>query len=358
MYRSFFVISYLCGMLDYIVVGLGLAGISFCETLRKNSKTFICYNDNSQQASLVAGGLYNPVILKRFTLSWKVTEQLEIANRFYREIEENLDISFDQELPVLRRFHGKEEQNLWFEAADKEYLKPYLSLTLVPNENTSINAALGYGRVLRTGRIDTKTFIEGYTKYLLNKDLIKKESFLHQELVFKDGYVAYKGFRAKYIVFAEGYGLAKNPFFNTLPLQGSKGEYLIIKSKELKETNAIKSSIFIIPLGNDLYKVGANYNRADKSNDPTDTAKKELVEKLEKVLTCDYVIVGHVAGVRPTVKDRRPLVGRHPLHPRLHILNGFGSHGILIGPWAATGLYDYIEKGTPLNKEMDIQRFH
>jgi len=345
-------------MLDYIVVGLGLAGISFCETLRKNNKTFVCYNDSSQQASMVAGGLYNPVILKRFTLSWNVTEQLEVANRFYSTIEESLDVRFDQKLPVLRRFHGTEEQNLWFEAADKEPLKPYLSLTLIPNENNSLHAPVGYGKVLQTGRIDTKVLIESYIQYLLKKDLLRTESFVHEQLQFKEDYLEYGGTKAKHIVFAEGYGLAKNPLFNTLPLQGSKGEYIIVKSTQLKERNAIKSSIFIIPLGNDFYKVGANYNREDKSSKPTDAAKKELVEKLEKVLNCDYEIVDHVAGVRPTVKDRRPLVGRHPLHHRSYILNGFGSHGILIGPWAALELYDYIENGRPLNKEMDIQRFN
>lgn len=358
MYRSFFVITYLCQMLDYIVVGLGLAGVSFCETLRKQHKTFVCYNDNSQQASLVAGGLYNPVILKRFTLSWNATEQVAIANRFYSELEENLAISFNEKLPVLRRFHSAEEQNLWFEAADKENLKPYLSLTLLPNKNNALNAPVGYGKVLQTGRIDTKTLIESYHQYLLKKDQIKAESFQHNELVITDKYIAYKGVKAKQIVFAEGYGLAKNPFFNTLPLQGSKGEYIIIKSKELKETNAIKSSIFIIPLGNDLYKVGANYDREDKSNKPTNTAKEGLAKKLEKVLTCDYEIVDQVAGVRPTIKDRRPLVGRHPNHQNLYILNGFGSHGILIGPWAALSLYQYIENKEPLNKEMDIQRFN
>jgi len=344
-------------MLDYIVVGLGLAGISFCETLRKNNKTFVCYNDDSQRASLVAGGLYNPVILKRFTLSWNVNEQLKIANTFYADLEIFLSINFDQKLPVLRRFHAPEEQNLWFEAADKSELKPYLSLQLISNENTNLNAPIGFGRVLQTGRIDTKVVIDSYTQYLLEKDLMQVETFDHECLELNNAYLQYKGVKAKQIVFAEGYGLKHNPFFIQLPLQGSKGEYLIIKSEQLKEKNAIKSSVFIIPMGNDLYKVGANYERTDKTNRPTVAARTELIQKLEKVLDCEYEVVDQVAGVRPTVKDRRPLVGRHPNHELLYVLNGFGSHGILIGPWAAMSLYEYIENGIPLNPEMDIKRF-
>ncbi|MGB3149530.1 MAG: FAD-dependent oxidoreductase, partial [Maribacter sp.] len=74
-------------MIDYLVVGLGLAGTSFCETLFKNNKTFVVFNDTSQKSSLVAGGLYNPVILKRFTLSWNAAEQLPVAANFYTELE-------------------------------------------------------------------------------------------------------------------------------------------------------------------------------------------------------------------------------------------------------------------------------
>ena len=69
-------------MVDYLVVGLGLAGISFCEVLEKEGKSFKVITDNSQQASQVAGGLYNPVILKRFTLAWKAKEQVELAQPF------------------------------------------------------------------------------------------------------------------------------------------------------------------------------------------------------------------------------------------------------------------------------------
>jgi glycine oxidase len=57
--------------LDYIIVGCGLAGVSFCEELRAHGKSFVVFDDQSQQSSIVAAGLYNPVILKRFTAVWK-----------------------------------------------------------------------------------------------------------------------------------------------------------------------------------------------------------------------------------------------------------------------------------------------
>ncbi|MFS4468533.1 NAD(P)/FAD-dependent oxidoreductase [Maribacter sp. 2210JD10-5] len=348
---------YLCGMLDYIVVGLGLAGVSFCETLRKNNKTFVVFNDGSQTSSRVAGGLYNPVILKRFTLSWKATEQLEIANKFYPKLENRLGVNFNFELPVLRRFTSIEEQNLWFEASDKPNLSSYLSTELVPNKNKAINASLGYGEVLLTGRLDTQLLMDAYQDWLMEQQVFRNSSFQYDTLeIFKD-YVIYDGLKAKHIVFAEGFGLKQNPYFNYLPMQGSKGEYVIVKSKELQESKAVKSAIFLIPLGDDLYKAGANYNRDDKTNTPTVAARQQLVNQLEDLITCDYEIISQVAGVRPTVRDRRPLLGQHPKYANLWVLNGFGSHGIMIAPWASGLLYDQIENQISLNEEINIDRF-
>ena len=344
-------------MVDCLVIGLGLAGVSFCETLFKNNRTFVVFNDDSQTASLVAGGLYNPVILKRFTLSWKAAEQLAFANNFYANLQKRLGIDFDYKIPVLRKFASTEEENLWFEASDRPQLSKYLSTRLVQNKNPNLKANHGFGQVLHTGKLNTFALISSYRDWLLTNGFLKHGTFDYDLLQFKEEYFQYKEVKAKQIVFAEGYGIKLNPFFNYLPLYGSKGEYLIIRSSELNEANIIKSSIFIIPLGNDLYKVGATYNRDDKTSVPTSDGKEELLRKLDDLLNCSYEVIDQVAGVRPTVKDRRPLVGEHPKHKKMWVLNGFGSHGVMIGPWAAEQLFQHMEKGIPIDSEMHIERF-
>lgn len=98
---------------DYIIVGCGLASIAFCEHLEAAKKTFIVFDDTSQKSSLVAAGLYNPVILKRFTEVWKAKEQLEMAIPVYSNIEKKLNIKIDYKLRILRLFNSIEEQNKW-----------------------------------------------------------------------------------------------------------------------------------------------------------------------------------------------------------------------------------------------------
>jgi glycine/D-amino acid oxidase-like deaminating enzyme len=348
---------YLCPMLDYIIVGLGLAGISFCEQLERNNKSFVVVSDSSQTSSIVAGGLYNPVILKRFTLAWNAKEQLGNAIPFYQGLEEKLKVQLDFKIPVLRRFASIEEQNLWYEAADKKGLNSFLSTKPVQNKNPGIDAPFGYGEVLHTGRIDTATLLGSYADYLLRQQLFLKETFDYSALKISKEHVEYKSIEARQIVFAEGFGLKRNPYFKYLPLNGTKGELLTIKAPALIESKVIKSSVFIIPLGDDLYRVGATYKWKDKSNMPTQEAKSELLQKLDTFLTCDYEIVDHVAGIRPTVADRRPLVGRHPKYGNLYVLNGFGSRGVMIAPFAAEQLYAATEKKESILKEMDISRF-
>jgi glycine/D-amino acid oxidase-like deaminating enzyme len=344
-------------MIDYLIVGLGLAGVSFCEQLEKRGKTYKVISDSSQTSSIVAGGLYNPVILKRFTMAWNADEQLKLAKPFYASLEKKLNVKLDYPIRVLRRFASVEEQNLWFEASDKPRLKDFLSPEIVKNKNLNIDAPFEFGKVLKTGRIDVQQLLSYYLENLLSEELLMQETFDYAKLHLTSSAVSYKSVKAKQIVFAEGFGMKQNPYFNYLPLTGTKGEYLIIKAPNLKESNSIKSNIFIIPWKDDLYRVGATYKWKDTTNLATEVSRIELLEKLKIFLKCDFEVVDQLAGIRPTVTDRRPLVGQHPKFFNLYILNGFGSRGVMIAPFASEQLLNSIEKGDEIHPNMNISRF-
>ena len=249
---------------DYIVVGLGLAGIAFCETLEAAGKTFVVFDKGVDGASRVAAGLYNPVILKRYTLPWKALEQFDLAIPFYRHIEQKLGSQFMEAMPVRKVFSSVEDQNNWFSASDKPSLERFISPKIIPNTHDTIKSPYGYGEVLETGRITIKKLQLQYQQYLEANNAFAKASFIHSNIAFKKDCVVYDNYQATRIVFAEGYGIKENPFFKTLPLVGNKGEYLIIKAPDLQLTAALKSSFFVVPLGDDTYKVGASFNWTDK----------------------------------------------------------------------------------------------
>jgi len=342
---------------DYIVVGIGLAGMSFCEQLKANNKTFVVFDNKSQQSSVVAGGLYNPVVLKRFTAVWKSKEQLHIALSMYNYLEKALNVKLDYKIPVRRKFASLEEQNDWFTACDKPILSDYLSIKIIKNKNESVDAPFGFGEVLQTGRIDVKCLIENYKRDLIHKEAYFEYDFSYKDLKIEDNGIQYKSIKANHIVYAEGFGVVKNPFFNNLPLVPTKGELLTIHAPDLKIDYVLKAGVFLIPLGNDLYIVGATYVWDDPTNGVTDKGRDALLNKLKKLISCPFKVVNQVAGIRPTVKDRRPLVGQHTLHKQMYVLNGLGTRGVMIGPYVAKQLFNFIENNVPLEKEIDISRF-
>jgi glycine/D-amino acid oxidase-like deaminating enzyme len=344
-------------MIDYLIVGSGLAGISFAETALRNGKSIYVLDNNSQNSSAIAGGLYNPVILKRFSEVWRAKEQINLLTDFYATLESKLSVKVDFKIPILRKFFSIEEQNNWFAASDKIALAPYLSTTLISKKFAGINSPFGYGEVLQTGYVDTALLLTKYKIYLKDNNWFKEENFEYEILQFTNRGVNYKNIEARNIIFAEGFGMHSNPYFNDLPLDGTKGELFIINAPELDLDVIVNTSVFILPLGKNLFKVGATYNWKDKTNLPTTEGKAELIERIREIITCDFKIISHFAGVRPTVKDRRPLVGTHHDHNQLHILNGLGTRGVMLGPAMAKALFEFIEYNVPLQDEIDIKRF-
>ena len=344
-------------MKDFIIVGGGLAGISFAETCYLNNKPFTLISDAYHNSSLVAAGIYNPVILKRFSLPQDAKLHLDYMKPFYGAIEKRLDIKFDFELPVYRKFASIEEQNDWFMAADKPALEPFLFPQVVHDKYEYAPSPYGFGKVLYTGYVDTNVLMHGYHKYLKDNGNLVEETVTYRDLLVTDEYVSCKGIKAKHIVFAEGFGLHSNPYFNYLPLDGTKGELLVIKAPDLNLNVAVNAGVFILPMGNDMYKVGATYEWYDKTAKTTDAGKTELIEKLNEVITCKYEIVQHLAGIRPTTKDRKSLVGTHYTYKNVHLLNGLGTRGVMLGPYMAKLLYESIAFGTEIKREINLNRF-
>ncbi|MDX1762570.1 MAG: FAD-dependent oxidoreductase, partial [Christiangramia sp.] len=213
------------------------------------------------------------------------------------------------------------------------------------------------GKVEHTGNIDTENLLDNYRTYLKNNDKIRFGRFEHSRLQINGSQFEYEGLKANNIIFCEGFGLRNNPYFNYLPLRGNKGEYITIYSEDLKLDFAVKSSVFLMPLGNNLYKAGATYNHSDKTPDVTSEAREKLVSSLKELIKCDFEVVDQVAGIRPAVSDRRPLVGAHPEIENLYCCNGYGSRGVLIAPNMAKMLVNHIEDDAELDPEVDLQRF-
>ncbi len=344
-------------MYDYIIVGLGVAGASFIQQLDENRQNYIVFDNHSQQSTRIAGGMFNPVILKRFTPAWKAHEWLKYALLQFQKAELKYDKKYIHYIDIYRKLTGVEEQNNWTTASDKPILSAYMK-DVVFNAIDGIDTPYGFGVLQGTGIVNVAQLLDDMAVDLKQGHKLIEADFDYDQLQIFPDYVSYQDIKARQIVFAEGYGLKQNPFFKDLPLTGTKGEMLMIET-EADIPYIVKSNVFIAPnvAQKGQYYIGATYNWEDKTNLPTAAAREHLESKLQKFLNKPYKVVQQKAGIRPTVIDRRPLVGKHPEYKNVAVLNGMGTRGVILAPATAKQLFQYLEFDMPMMKEIDIKRF-
>jgi len=340
-----------------LIVGFGIAGLSYAEQLRRHQKKFVVIAPEEESASLLAAGIVNPTVLKRFKPVWKAQEFLQYAEAFYTNLQNKIPAKFFFSLPIFRIFNDVREQNEWIHAATLPILKNFLNPNLqIENTPTGIHAPFGMGEVYHTAKIDNKALVSHYRNKLIPGQFIS-QNIKHQTLEIFPDFVKYENIKADNLVFCEGYQGVKNPFFNYLPLVGSKGQILTIQCDQLQQEVIFKGPIFLSPMGEHKFWVGATFERNDKSTTVSKKGSTWLLDKLHQFLKLPFQVIEHKAQIRATVIDRRPLLGKHPQHHRLYILNGVGTRGVLQSPLLSHWLYQHIENHQNLLPEVDIKRF-
>lgn len=344
-------------MNDAIIVGNGIAGCVMAWQHHFNNKNIILVGDRLKGSSVVAAGVYNPTILKRFTVVWNAAAITPYMLDFYKKIEQLTNVTLLHSSPILRRFHDQKESTTWTKKSKRIDLSPFVQQEIVHDDIYGIDAPYGYGLVPEAGWLDTIAFMNLTWSFFDRHHKVLQESFEHDLLDIQHDRVVYKNVSAYRLIFAEGFKLRHNPFFNHLPLQGNKGEVITIKVPGLQLTHTIKSSVFIMPYKDDLFWVGATYDRDDHEDQPTQHALAFLTTRLERFLQLPYEIIDHKYGIRPTTVDRRPFIGKHHTYDNVYVFNGMGSRAVLLAPWSSERLYASIYHDLSLDLEMDIKRF-
>ncbi len=345
---------------NYIIVGQGLAGTILAQTLLNQNKSILIIDDVSlSQASRIAAGLYNPVVFKRLVKSWMADELLPFMDGFYADAELLLNTKFYFKKRIVKPFAEEQERILWDKKVNEDVGK-YLSKTIHDDFlNDIIYNPLGVSEILFGGNLNTAVYLDSFRNYFKQNNFLLEEKFDYNQLIISDNKVVYKNIEADKIIFCEGYKTIDNPYFSWLPFKLTKGEIITIKINDaiINEEFVLNKGVFILPLGNNTYKVGATYEWNDLTEQTTEKGKIDLIDKLNKVLKVKFEIINHEVGIRPTVIDRRPLIGLHPQHNSLAVFNGMGTKGVMLAPYFAKHFVDFMAGEIALNNEVDIARF-
>jgi glycine/D-amino acid oxidase-like deaminating enzyme len=339
--------------IDYLIVGQGLAG-SLLGCLLEMSGLDVLFVDDAHRtsASISAAGIMNPITGKRLNRPHLIDDLLDTALRIYPQINMTLGASFFQERTVLRLLQSETEAKQWkLRLASGDYGK-YVNSHL-PEQI----GPFGGFEIKNAGHLDVPRFVQTVRDRFLSKDRLVDEAFDYAAVQTFHHCAIWRQYKAKAIIFCEGYKISKNPFFNWIALNPAKGEILTLQAPDFNETRILQGGKWLFKTQCGEIKAGTTYSWDWLNETPTAPARDQIEQAIPMLTRVPYRVIKQSAGVRPVIRlDNRPIIGRHPIHHSLAILNGLGSKGVLQAPFAAEQLIMHMEKGAPIHPDFFVCR--
>ncbi len=340
-----------------LIVGGGLSGICLAHQLDDQNIDFLIIDTGQNESSAVAAGMINPMVFRKMKKTWRGDELIPYLKNFYPTVEKKVDQRFFFSRKLRRVFSTNDEKNYWKDRNEDPDFEQYILDENQPADTPEyVKNTIGNGFVQSPGYIDAPLFMESNHRYFKNQGHLSYENF--DFFHFNPEKKTYKGQCFSHVIFAEGFRGKFNPFFGYLPLQQTKGEVLSITSQQLKTTEILNRKCFVLPLEQGGFKLGATFAWETTDTSPTVDARDELLNKYHQLADAPITVTGQEAGIRPTVTDRRPLIGEHPLHRHLFIFNGMGTKGYMIAPYFSDQLIQHLFNSKALDDEVNIKRFY
>jgi len=334
-------------LLNILICGQGLSGTLLAARLLELGMRVTLIDPASlTTSSRVAAGVIHPITGRRLTKSWRLDELLPFAINTYKKQEAFLKEKFYHDIRTLELFKDVAHRNDWLgRSADPEF-SPYIGNECFPSEipNGVVNEKGGIW-ITKGGWLDTNTFLDAWRKYFHQENILIESTIEEDEIHFTDKAAIWDGKEYDAVIDCRGIGSYFGKWFSDLPFNPAKGELVTIHCEELTTKDILHKTVKLIPTNvPHEFICGATFSWEEFSTTPTEEGRKELEQKIGKLIQLPYTIVKHVAGVRPATDDRRPFVQEHETIKRLFILNGFGAKGVLLAPYFANELSQLIER--------------
>ena len=345
---------------DVVILGQGLAGTAMAWSLKwLGARVLVIDRGSEVSCSKIAAGLITPITGQKLIRSWRHAELWPVAVQFYQLIEAETGAHFFHQTDMIRQFADKvERENFERRRSAGQYEGLILKSDLVlPHDWFDVTQG---GFVMSPcGRLDIRTYLK------VSREVYSdRVSFVQSDLdVPREIELTADGVRiprlnasANRLIFCQGFESVGNPWFGEVELKPAKGEILTVRIPDLKERRVIHSGVWLAPIGDGLFRVGATYDWKRLDHEPTSQGRCELEIKLRDLIRLPFSVVGHDAAVRPIHKNQYPVVGVHPVHRQLGYLNGLGSKGSLHAPYFAKMFASHLIHQTPIELDVDLNR--
>ena len=352
--------------LPYLIVGQGIAGtsLSFCFEQRAWPHRLLDQGLD-QAASMQAAGLVNPITGRRFVKTWNFEPFQAYAQDFYQRFASarKLEASPWQPRQIAMLLTEIKQINEWETRNTQPDLQAYTlpSLDLAQIQPYFQRSILGMAHFGSAARVDLPLVLQTQAQYLESKNALLRQKFDHTALKQQGHYWSYQGDLYRAVIFAEGWQAGKtNPFFKDLPFRPAKGHILIVELEDyhIPENIICKiEGLFFLALGSGVYWIGSSFEQNFQSEGLEASKLAQMTTELSRLYRGNFRVLEARVGVRPAVKDRKPMMGRHPIYPNMYLFNGLGSKGSYLAPLLAEEFTAFLAHEAPLRPEVDLQRF-
>ncbi|GAA4499621.1 FAD-dependent oxidoreductase [Hymenobacter ginsengisoli] len=348
---------------DYLLIGHGIAGAVLARELRGRGQRVLVYDEpRPDAASRVAAGLLNPVAGKRFALTWRAQETMPTAVAYYQALNEEFGEDFFQANPILKVFGSAQEQvQMVARAAEGPWQGFVEKIETAPIERPGLLAPHGGAWLRGGGHLRVEALLATLASQGRAEGWLREETF-NWELLVADGTGASYApgrLRARQVVCCTGAAALASPHFGWLPLTPNQGAVLDVAVPGLSRAQVLNRGAYVVPApAEEQFRVGATYRWPPFAAVPTHDDQRELAERLAALTPLPFEVLGERRGVRPAVRDRRPLLGRHPALPWLSLFGGFGSKGVSLAPRLASLLADYLGGSGELWPDVTLARYY
>jgi glycine/D-amino acid oxidase-like deaminating enzyme len=220
-----------------------------------------------------------------------------------------------------------------------------------------VNDPYGGLELERSGYLDVKELLNAYRDKLNDLGSYENTIFREGDLTINGSEFVWNDRSFRNIVFCDGIASNENRFFHWLPYQPLKGEILTVRMNA-NFKHIINRGVFVLEKEPSEFVVGSTYNWREPWTDITEEGKRDLLDRLGMLIHGEFEVIGHKAGVRPSTKDRRPIMGAHPEIKNMWIFNGLGTKGVTLAPFFAKQFRDYLVEDKVLDPLVNINRFY
>lgn len=340
---------------DFLIVGQGLAGSALAMALiRRGKSVLVVDRADANAATRVAAGLVTSLAGKGMNPAWRQEEYLPYAMAYYADLEKRGGRKLFYAQPVVRLFTDDKEKAK-FGRKKANVVQWVLSEEATIN-SSQLKAEYGGFEMAQSGRLDTKAYLTTVRDLLDQVASYREANFHQQQVSFLGDGVEWKDVSAGAILLCQGYAGLAEGWFSNVPHRSAKGEMLTLEVDGLEQQRIINRNGWMVPLGQNRWRVGATYEWDDLASGPSKEGRLEVEKKVSNLVNSSFRVIEHEVGVRPIIHRSQPVVGWLKNNHSIGFFNGLGSKGVISAPSVGEHFAGVLCGEWELDPELSLER--